>query len=90
VYPADVPTVMSQLDGAGLTWRAYEDGMGVDPTRDNTVSGDCGHPVVGTADDTEGGESAAPFDGTPRGTTRSSTSITSSTTRPSATRTSSH
>ena len=62
VYPADVPTVMSQLDGAGLTWRAYEDGMGVDPTRDNTVSGDCGHPVVGTADDTEGGESAAPFD----------------------------
>lgn len=62
VYPADVPTLMGQLDGAGLTWRAYEDGMGVDPARDNTVSGACGHPVVGTADGTEAGESSAPFD----------------------------
>jgi phosphatidylinositol-3-phosphatase len=30
MYPANVPTLMSQLVGAGLTWRADEDGMGAD------------------------------------------------------------
>jgi hypothetical protein len=57
VYPAAVPTLMSQLNGAGLTWRAYEDGMGADPARDNPGNQgdvDCGHPIVGTADQTEG------------------------------------
>jgi len=34
VYPADVPTLMSQLDNAHLTWRGYMDGMGTDPARD--------------------------------------------------------
>jgi hypothetical protein len=51
VYPADVPSVMAQLDAAGLTWRAYEDGMGADPTREAAT---CGHPTVGTHDNTHG------------------------------------
>ncbi len=59
VYPADVPTIVSQLDGAHLTWRAYEDGMGVDPARESST---CGHPPVGAPDNTELGESAPPFD----------------------------
>ena len=59
VYPADVPTLMSQLDNAHLTWRGYMDGMGVDPAREAMT---CGHPGVGTADNTETGESSAPFD----------------------------
>ncbi|MCA1682394.1 MAG: alkaline phosphatase family protein [Actinobacteria bacterium] len=50
VYPADVPTLMSQLGAAGLTWRAYEDGMGADPAREAAT---CGHPAVGAADNTE-------------------------------------
>ena len=51
VYPAAVPTLMSQLGNAGLSWRAYEDGMGADPTRESAT---CGHPAVGSADNTEG------------------------------------
>lgn len=57
VYPANVPTLMSQLDATHLTWRAYEDGMGVDPARDNAANPtdpNCGHPILGTADQTEG------------------------------------
>ncbi|MBV9421903.1 MAG: hypothetical protein JOZ98_03255 [Solirubrobacterales bacterium] len=50
VYPADVPSLMSQFDAAGLTWRAYEDGMGADPNRESAT---CGHPPVGAADDTQ-------------------------------------
>jgi phosphatidylinositol-3-phosphatase len=50
VYPANVPSLMSQLDHAGLTWRAYEDSMGSDPTRESAT---CGHPAVGSPDNTE-------------------------------------
>ena len=50
VYPADVPTLMQQLDSAGLTWRSYDDSMGADPTRESAT---CGHPSVGSADNTE-------------------------------------
>ncbi len=50
VYPADVPTLMSQLDAAHLTWRAYEDSMGADPARESAT---CGHPAVGSPDNTE-------------------------------------
>jgi phosphatidylinositol-3-phosphatase len=62
VYPTDVPTLMSQLGGAGLTWRAYEDGMGgmgagnaADEARDNTTGTPptCGHPAVGSVDGTQ-------------------------------------
>jgi hypothetical protein len=58
VYPSFVPSLMSQLDSAGLTWRAYEDSMGSDPSREAAT---CGHPTVGQPDNTEG-ESASPFD----------------------------
>ena len=50
VYPADVPTLMSQLDGAHLTWRAYKDGMGADPTRESAT---CGHPALESPDNTQ-------------------------------------
>ncbi len=50
VYPADVPTLMQQLDNAGLTWRSYDDSMGADPTRESAT---CGHPTVGSADNTQ-------------------------------------
>ncbi len=50
VYPANVPTIASQLSAAGLTWRDYNDGMGADPTRETAV---CGHPAVGAKDHTE-------------------------------------
>jgi hypothetical protein len=56
VYPANVPTLMGQLDGKGLTWKGYEDGMGASTARDNPgnpTDVDCGHPVVGTPDATE-------------------------------------
>lgn len=53
VYPSNVPTLMSQLDGAGLTWRAYEDSMGSDPNRESAT---CGHPQVDQTDTTQAGE----------------------------------
>jgi hypothetical protein len=50
VYPANVPTIASQLTGAGLTWRDYNESMGADPSREASV---CGHPAVGLVDNTE-------------------------------------
>jgi hypothetical protein len=50
VYPADVPTLMSQLETKGLSWRAYMDGMGANPLRESAT---CGHPAVGAPDLTE-------------------------------------
>ncbi|MHB1570312.1 MAG: alkaline phosphatase family protein, partial [Solirubrobacteraceae bacterium] len=50
VYPADVPTIASQLDSAGLPWRDYAESMGADPTREAAT---CGHPAVGSPDNTE-------------------------------------
>ena len=48
VYPAAVQTIGSQLAGAGLTWKAYEEDMGNDPVRDNGTT--CAHPAVGQTD----------------------------------------
>ena len=42
VFPASVPTIASQLTGAGYTWRDYNQSMGADPTRESTV---CAHPA---------------------------------------------
>jgi phosphatidylinositol-3-phosphatase len=50
IYPTTVPTIASQLIGAGLTWRDYNDGMGADPTRETSV---CGHPTVNSQDHTQ-------------------------------------
>lgn len=57
VFPTSVPTVADQLDAAHLTWKAYMQDMGNDPTREAAV---CGHPTVGTADGTQ---HAVPGDG---------------------------
>lgn len=50
VYPASVPTIASQLSGAGFTWRDYNQSMGADPTREATV---CAHPGLGASDNTQ-------------------------------------
>lgn len=57
VYPSSVKTVGNQLSGRGLTWKAYEQQMGVNPARDGTTATShgpaCGHPPVGSADLTQ-------------------------------------
>jgi hypothetical protein len=50
VYPTDVPTLPSELTGVGDTWRDYNQGMGATPSRESAT---CGHPVVGSPDNTE-------------------------------------
>jgi hypothetical protein len=50
IYPSDVPTIASQLDAAGLTWRDYDQSMGADPARE---AAECGHPGVGQIDTTQ-------------------------------------
>ena len=45
VYPARVQTVADQLTARGDTWKAYEEDMGNDPTRESAT---CGHPTVGS------------------------------------------
>ncbi|HWF34971.1 MAG TPA: alkaline phosphatase family protein [Solirubrobacteraceae bacterium] len=58
IYPANVPSLMSQFDTAGLTWRTYQDSMGVDPVRDGGTT--CAHPAPNAADPTIAG--ATPTD----------------------------
>ncbi len=50
VYPANVPTIASQLQAQGLSWRDYNEDMGADPSRE---SAQCGHPAVGALDNTQ-------------------------------------
>lgn len=50
VYPANVQTIASQLDRAGLSWRDYEESMGADRSRESSR---CGHPRIGASDNTE-------------------------------------
>ncbi len=53
VYPTSVPTIASQLDAIKkpnpkshvAAWRAYEEDMGNDPTRDGGTT--CAHPAIG-------------------------------------------
>jgi hypothetical protein len=49
VYPSDVPTIADQLTAKGDTWKAYEEDMGNDPTRESAT---CGHPAIGSPDNT--------------------------------------
>jgi phosphatidylinositol-3-phosphatase len=57
VFPTTVHTVADQLDAAHLTWKAYMQDMGNDPSRESAV---CGHPTVGSPDQTQ---RAVPGDG---------------------------
>jgi hypothetical protein len=50
VYPSSIPTIASQLSGAGLTWRDYNQDMGADPAREPGV---CAHPAVNSQDNTQ-------------------------------------
>jgi len=50
VYPKHVSTLANQLTHANLTWKAYMEDMGADPTRESAT---CGHPKIGTQDMTE-------------------------------------
>ena len=62
VYPASVPTLGNQLSQAKLSWKGYMQDMGNVPSRDHTTMTKqgpaCGHPVIGTNDDTEGAVAA--------------------------------
>ncbi|HTU31266.1 MAG TPA: alkaline phosphatase family protein [Solirubrobacteraceae bacterium] len=53
VYPSDVQNIGTQLTAAGRTWKAYEQDMGNDPTREAAA---CGHPAVNAIDNTQEAE----------------------------------
>ena len=57
VYPRYVRTVANQLTARHLTWRAYEQNMGIDPHRDGTTrtahGPACGHPPLNKIDLTD-------------------------------------
>jgi phosphatidylinositol-3-phosphatase len=53
VYPASVPTIAKQLEARGLSWKAYMEDMGNDPRRESAT---CGHPPIGSPDNTQGAE----------------------------------
>ncbi|MBV9344479.1 MAG: phosphoesterase [Gammaproteobacteria bacterium] len=50
VYPRTLPTLMSQLEAVGLSWKGYMEDMGADPTREAAA---CGHVPIGARDVTE-------------------------------------
>src|SRR5579864_1223760 len=53
LYPTAVTTLANQLSGKGLTWKAYMEDMGNNPTRDHAPTSVCGHPVPNHTDPTE-------------------------------------
>ena len=55
VYPASVPTLTSQLEAAGFTWKSYSEDMGNDPARESVT---CGHPPIGQPDATQRAQAA--------------------------------
>jgi hypothetical protein len=57
VYPAEVPNIGNQLTARKMSWKAYQQDMGNNPSREAAA---CGHPAVNTTDETQ---KAAPGDG---------------------------
>jgi len=53
VYPTAVPSLPDQFKAASLSWKAYMEDMGNDPTRESAT---CGHPTLGTQDMTQEAE----------------------------------
>jgi hypothetical protein len=53
VYPKGVWTIGNQLTAAHLTWKAYMEDMGNDPSRESSV---CGHVPIGAVDITDNEE----------------------------------
>jgi len=66
VYPRETLTIADQLETAGLTWKAYMEDMGNDPSRE---AGRCGQPVdgIGAPDNTSTAQVPPNYD---RGGTR--------------------
>jgi phosphatidylinositol-3-phosphatase len=62
VYPASVPTLANQLEGAKLSWKGYMEDMGNDPARESAT---CGHPPLNETDHTHQAE--APSSAVPLG-----------------------
>lgn len=62
VYPAQVKTLATQLEDAGLSWKGYMEDMGNDPVREAAT---CGHPTLNGKDPTQAAE--APRPGMPAG-----------------------
>jgi phosphatidylinositol-3-phosphatase len=54
VYPNTIKSIGNQLTEKGLGWKAYEQDMGNDPTREAAA---CGHPALGALDNTQDAES---------------------------------
>lgn len=69
VYPSTVATIADQLNQLSppdpvthrAAWRAYEEDMGNDPTRDGGTT--CGHPSIGAANATQFAEGGRVADG---------------------------
>jgi phosphatidylinositol-3-phosphatase len=53
VYPTAIPNIGNQLTAKGLNWKAYEQDMGNDPTREAAA---CGHPKLNGPDNTQNAE----------------------------------
>jgi hypothetical protein len=53
VYPASVQNIGTQLSAAKRKWKAYEQDMGNDPSRESAA---CGHPALNSADGTQKAE----------------------------------
>lgn len=47
VFPSNIKTIADQLTDAGLTWRSYQEDMGVNPPTGRTT---CDHPAIGAVD----------------------------------------
>ena len=62
VYPASVPTLANQLEGAKLSWKGYMEDMGNDAAREGAT---CGHPPLNEIDHTHQAE--APSSAVPLG-----------------------
>jgi phosphatidylinositol-3-phosphatase len=50
VYPTGIATIANQLEDKRLTWKAYMEDMGNDPSRESAT---CGHPDIGQPDGTQ-------------------------------------
>jgi hypothetical protein len=64
VYPSSIPSLPDQLNDAGLSWKAYMEDMGNDPSRESAT---CGHPALNAADLTQSAEAPKPDAGVPEG-----------------------
>ncbi|HUA74230.1 MAG TPA: alkaline phosphatase family protein [Solirubrobacteraceae bacterium] len=53
VYPESVQNIGTQLSAQGRKWKAYQQDMGNDPTREAAA---CGHPALGAQDKTQQAE----------------------------------